>query len=86
MKVKVKQAEIARFDTKLYTDTVRTQRKIYHILDAGGDSSTGDFKYVARLNPNLNFKENDQVFCTEKWDGTTVRAALWFEYLDKSVQ
>lgn len=74
MKVEVKQAEIARFDTKLYTDKVRTQRKIYHILDAGGDSSTGDFKYVARLNPNLNFKENDQVYCTEKWDGTTVQA------------
>ena len=72
MKAKAKQAEVAKFDSKIYTDTVRTQRKIFHLLDSSGDSTTGDFKYFTRLNPSLSFKENDEVFLTEKWDGTTV--------------
>lgn len=79
-KAKVKQAEITQFDAKLYTDTVRTQRKIFHLLDSIGDSSTENFKYCTRLNPSLKFKENEEVFLTEKWDGTTVwffRDSLW---------
>jgi hypothetical protein len=50
----------------------RTQRKIYHLLDHQG--SGDDFRYLKKLSVKTGFEEGEEVFLTEKWDGTTVQA------------
>lgn len=68
-----KAAERKRFDRTLHTESVRTQRKIVHLLASeGGDES---FRYRRQLSTDADaFVTGKEVFFTEKWDGTTVQA------------
>lgn len=67
-------AERKKFDRKLFTDTVRTQRKIHHLLSHTGSGDTFVYHRELAGGPASAFRAGEEVFLTEKWDGTTVQA------------
>jgi len=64
-------AERQSFDRTLHTETVRTQRKIGHLLTSQGRDES--FRYRRQLSTEA-FAAGREVLFTEKWDGTTVQA------------
>lgn len=70
-------AKLNRFDRKLYTDRLRVQRKIHHLLESKGSGNTFCYFPNRLASQQHGIVANDPdclIVLTEKWDGTTVQA------------
>jgi hypothetical protein len=67
-------AERQKFDRARFTNTVRTQRKIHHLLSHDGSGDSFEYDRTLAGGPTSAFTPGTEVFFTEKWDGTTVQA------------
>jgi hypothetical protein len=66
--------ERQKFDRTLFTDTVRTQRKIHHLLAHEGSGDNFEYHRCLAGGSASPFRPGAEIFLTEKWDGTTVQA------------
>jgi hypothetical protein len=62
------------FDVYAFTQQLRTQRKIRHLLRT--DVRDGNFCYCPELAKDHGLAEGQWVWLTEKWDGTTAQVMM----------
>jgi hypothetical protein len=71
-KQKSRQSALCRSDGRLWADVLRTQRKIHNLLSQNGGMGH-TFTYFMELSDVHKFLPGDNVYLTEKWDGTTMQ-------------